>query len=91
MGGAGNFDRSPCGTGTSARLAALYARGAIGPGDSLLVESVIDTQFEARITEECRVGDFQAIVPEITSSAFVTGYHQFLIDSEDPLKHGFAP
>ena len=89
VGGSGNFDRSPCGTGTSARLAALYARGELGPGDSLRVESVIGTSFEAKITEVCKVGDFPAIVPEITTSAFVTGYHQFLIDPDDPLKDGF--
>ncbi len=89
VGGSGNFDRSPCGTGTSARLAALYARGELGPGDSLRAESVIGTSFEAKIAEVCKVGDFPAIVPEITTSAFVTGYHQFLIDPDDPLKDGF--
>ena len=89
VGGSGNFDRSPCGTGTSARLAALYARGELGPGEVLRVESVIGTSFEAKIAEVCKVGDFPAVVPEITTSAFVTGYHQFLIDPEDPLKDGF--
>ena len=89
VGGSGNFDRSPCGTGTSARLAVLFARGELGPGDSLRVESVIGTSFEAKIAEVCKVGDFPAIVPEITTSAFVTGYHQFLIDPDDPLKDGF--
>ena len=89
VGGSGNFDRSPCGTGTSARLAALYARGELGPGDSLHVEGVLGTSFDAKIAEVCKVGDYSAIVPEITTSAFVTGYHQFLIDPEDPLKDGF--
>lgn len=87
--GNGQVDRSPCGTGTSARLAALYARGQIGLDEPLIFESIIGTEFEGKIVEVTKVGKFEAVIPEITGSAFVTGFNQFVVDSEDPLKHGF--
>ncbi|MHA2427937.1 MAG: proline racemase family protein [Candidatus Hermodarchaeia archaeon] len=87
--GKGQIDRSPCGTGTSAKLAVLYARGQIGINEPFIYESIIETLFEGKIVEVTKVGQFEAIIPEITGSAFVTGFHQFVVDSEDPIKHGF--
>jgi proline racemase len=87
--GNGQFDRSPCGTGTSAKLAALYARGQIGMNEPFIYESIIDTLFEGKIVEVTKVGQFDTIIPEIKGSAYVTGFNQFVVDSEDPIKHGF--
>lgn len=87
--GNGQVDRSPCGTGTSAKLASLYARGQIGLNEPFIHESIIGTLFEGKIVEVTKVAQFEAIIPEITGSAFVTGFHQFTVDSGDPLKHGF--
>ncbi|MHA2428420.1 MAG: proline racemase family protein [Candidatus Hermodarchaeia archaeon] len=87
--GNGQIDRSPCGTGTSAKLATLYARGQIGLNEPFIYESIIGTLFEGKIVEVTKVGQFDAIIPEITGSAYVTGFHQFVVDSEDPIGHGF--
>ena len=83
------YDRSPCGTGTAARLALLYARGEIGMGEEFVHESIIGTTFRSRIVQETNVNGYPAIVPEITGSAYITGTHQFFVDSRDPLKEGF--
>lgn len=82
-------DRSPCGTGTSAKLAALYAHGEIGIGEPFVYESFIGSQFKGIIKEETSVGDFKAVVPQITGSAYVTGESTYVIDPDDPLKYGF--
>ncbi len=89
--GAGALDRSPCGTGTSAKLAALYARGEISVGEEFIHESLFGTVMKARVLEETRVGDYPAIIPEITARAYITGFAQFVTDPEDPLKDGFLP
>lgn len=83
-------DRSPCGTGTSAKLAALHARGKIGIGETFVYESFIGSQFKGVIKETTKVGDFEAVVPMITGSAYVLGESTFVIDADDPLKHGFV-
>lgn len=82
-------DRSPCGTGTSAKLAALHARGKIGVGEPFVYESFIGSQFKGVIKETTKVGDFDAVVPMITGSAYVTGEATYVIDPDDPLKYGF--
>jgi proline racemase len=87
--GDGNVDRSPCGTGTSAKLATLHAKGQIGIGVPFIYESVLGTIFTGEILEETTVGSFKAVVPQITGSAYITGFNQFVIDENDPLKHGF--
>jgi len=83
------FDRSPCGTGTSARMAALYAKGKLGLNEEFVHESVIGSLFRGRLVKETKVGDIAAVVPEITGSAYLTGIHQFVIDPRDPYKYGF--
>jgi len=86
----GWLDRSPCGTGTSARLAQLHARGELGVGDTFVNESVIGTRFTGRVVEETTVGGAPAIVPEITGRAWITAMGQYLLDAEDPFPAGFA-
>lgn len=86
----GQIDRSPCGTGTCAKLATLYAKGKLGIGEAFTYESVINTKFVGKVIRETKVGDYPAIVPEITGSAYITGYSQFMIDEKDPVKYGFS-
>lgn len=88
----GWFDRSPCGTGTSARLAMLHGRGLIGVGDEVVNESFIGSRFTARILGEATVGDrpaIPAILPSFTGRAWVTGTAQYLLDPHDPFPAGF--
>ncbi|AWI07600.1 proline racemase [Clostridium drakei] len=87
--GQGQVDRSPCGTGTSAKLADLYARGEIEVGGQIVNESIICTKFIGKILSKAKVGEFDGIIPEITGSAYVTGFSQYLVDPDDPVKHGF--
>lgn len=82
------YDRSPCGTGTSAKLAVLHGKGELEVGQWFASESVLGTRFRARIVRETKVGQFQAIVPEVEGSAWITGFPQFVLDPEDPCVHG---
>lgn len=82
-------DRSPCGTGTSAKLATLHAKGKIGVGEPFVYESFIGSRFTGVILEETTVGEFKAIIPQITGSAYILGESTFVIDPMDPLKYGF--
>jgi proline racemase len=86
----GWLDRSPCGTGTSARMAQLHARGELRIGDPFVNESVIGTRFTGRAVAETTVAGQAAIVPEITGRAWITGMGQYLLDAEDPFPAGFA-
>ncbi|WP_026678993.1 proline racemase family protein [Fictibacillus gelatini] len=83
------IDRSPCGTGTSALLASLYENGKLQEATPFVNESVIGSQFVGTITGTARVGDFEAVIPQIKGRAFITGLHQFFIDPDDPLSAGF--
>ncbi len=83
------FDRSPGGTGTCARMAVLHARGRLAVGGDVFVESVTGGVFRGRILDETTVGTHQAVVPEITGSAHITGIHQFVVDPRDRLQTGF--
>ena len=84
----GAIDRSPCGTGTSAKMACLHAKGKLAIGESFVHESIIGTIFKCRILEETMVGSFPAIILEVTGSAYVTGMHTFVIDPDDPIQEG---
>ena len=86
---AGRLDRSATGTGLSARLAVLHARGQMKVGDSMTHASPIGSTFDGRIVEETRVGDRAAIVPAIRGSAWITGITQVLIDPSDPFPEGY--
>ncbi|MCA8977147.1 MAG: proline racemase family protein [Planctomycetes bacterium] len=83
------YDRSPCGTGTSAKLAVLHAKGELDAGQWFTSESVLGTRFRARVTGATRVGEFGAIIPEIEGSAWITGFSNFHFDADDPCAFGF--
>jgi proline racemase len=83
------LDRSPCGTGTSARLANLWARGALELGQSFVHESIIGTLFEGRVVGLTSVGPHQGVIPEITGRAWRTGEHRFVVAEGDPFPAGF--
>ena len=85
----GALDRSPTGTGVSAHLALLHAKGDLRVGQSLRVESILGTSFGGKIVEETQQGAYPAIIPEIEGRAWLTGRHEFMIDPDDPLKEGF--
>jgi proline racemase len=82
-------DRSPCGTGTAAVMSVIDAMGLLGDEKPFVHESLIGTRFSGRVASRTAVGDYQAIVPEIEGSAWITGEHTFLVDDTDPLKDGF--
>ncbi|MBZ6075550.1 4-hydroxyproline epimerase [Microvirga puerhi] len=83
------IDRSPCGTGTSARMAQLAARGELKEGDDFVHESIIGSTFTGRIEGRAKVGDRDAIIPSIEGWARVTGFNTIVIDDRDPFAHGF--
>jgi proline racemase len=85
----GEVDRSPCGSGTSARLALLHRDGRIGVGEQMIHESVIRTEFGAEVVEETEAYGRPSVVTEVTGSAHRTGYHQFVLDPDDDLGTGF--
>lgn len=85
----GWFDRSPCGTGTSARMAQLHARGELPIGRDFVNESFIGTRFVGRLLEDTSVGGRTAVVPSITGRAWITGTAQYFLDPRDPFPEGF--
>lgn len=87
--GEGQLDRSPCGTGTSAKMAALYSKGKLKISEEFVYESILGTMFRGKVIGETKVGNYSAIIPEITASAYITGFNHFVIDDKDPLKFGF--
>lgn len=85
----GWFDRSPCGTGTSARMAQLHARGELALNQDFANESYIGTRFIGRLVESTSVGDYAAVIPTITGRAWITGTAQYFLDPTDPFPKGF--
>lgn len=85
----GKIDRSPTGTGVSARLAVLHARGEAHVGDTLIARSILDSEFLGRIESETRVGDRTAILPSITGRAWRTGTRRLTLDPDDPWPAGY--
>ena len=84
------IDRSPCGTGTSARMAQLHAKGKLKPGDAFVHESIIGSLFSGRVEREASVGNGKAIIPSIGGWARMTGLNTIFIDERDPFAHGFV-
>ena len=82
-------DRSPCGTGTSAKLATLHHWGELAVGEEFIYESFIGSLFKGVIKETTKVADYDAVIPMITGSCYLTGVATYLIDPTDPLKYGF--
>ncbi|MGH9075191.1 MAG: proline racemase family protein, partial [Acidimicrobiales bacterium] len=85
----GWLDRSPCGTGTSALMAALHARGELGIGEPFVHESIIGSRFVGELIGETMVGDLPGVVPTVTGRAWVTGLNQYVLDPTDPFPAGF--
>jgi proline racemase len=85
----GWIDRSPCGTGTSARMAQLWSRGALALRTPFVHESLIGTRFTGQLLDEVTVAGRAAVVPEITGRAWITGLAQYLLDPDDPFPEGF--
>ncbi len=86
----GRSDRSPTGTGTTARMAALHARGVLGVGGGLTHESIIGSQFHGAIVGETTVGPYRAIEATIRGRAWITGFHQYIVDATDPYPIGYV-
>lgn len=85
----GRFDRSPCGTGSCARLAVMHARGQLKEGEDFRHRSIIGTEFVCRIEETTKVGEFPAVVPSIKGRGWITGTKQVMLDPDDPFPEGF--
>lgn len=85
----GEVDRSPTGTGVSGRAAVHHARGELGLGERITIESILGTSFDVELTGTCEVGGLPGVIPRVTGSAHITGRHEFLISPEDPLAAGF--
>jgi proline racemase len=86
----GAIDRSPCGTGTSARMAVLHAKGRLHIDEDFRHEGILGTVFTGRLLEETRIGDRAAVVPQITGSAWITGVADYVVDPTDPFPEGFT-
>jgi proline racemase len=86
----GRSDRSPTGTGTCARMAVLHARKQMTVGDTLVHSSIIGTEFKGRILAETTVAGHAAIVPAIRGSAWLTGFHSYVLDASDPFPQGYV-
>lgn len=85
----GKIDRSPCGTGCSARLAVLHAKGFLKVGDRFIGRSIIGSRFDCQILRETRIGDKAGIVPTISGRAWITGTHQHMLEPTDPWPEGY--
>ena len=86
----GRLDRSPCGTGTCAKLATLHARAALGNGETLIHESLIGTRFTAEVVRETMIGDRKAVIPRLTGQAWIFGTQELGCDPTDPFPLGFT-
>lgn len=87
--GSGQVDRSPCGTGTSAKMALLHHQGRLAVGEAYRYQSIFGTEFIGSIVAETRIGESTGVIPEISGSAYITGFHQFTADPDDIYKYGF--
>jgi proline racemase len=86
----GTLDRSPCGTGTCARMAVLHAKGRLRLGEDFVHEGILGTTFTGRLVEETTVGPYKAVVPLLSGRAWITGFAQYVVDADDPLPNGFT-
>lgn len=86
----GVLDRSPCGTGTCAKMAALWAKGKLGLNEDFVHEGVLGTTFTGRLERETTMGDYPAVIPTISGTAWITGFAQYVVDPEDPFPNGFT-
>ena len=87
--GESHMDRSPCGTGTTAKMTLLHHQGKLGSGQVYKNASPLGTVFEGRIVKKLAIGEFDGIVGQVRGNAQITGYHQFVMDANDPFPKGF--
>ena len=85
----GKLDRSPCGTGCSARMAVLNARGEMITGDQFVASSVINSRFDCSILKSTKTGKVKSIIPSISGRGWITGTHQLMCDPDDPWPDGY--
>jgi proline racemase len=85
----GSFDRSPGGTGTSHMMAMLIGRGLMRPDETIISEGITGSLFKGRMVRRTKVGEYDAFIPEVAGTAYLTGFHQFVIDPADPQRYGF--
>lgn len=85
----GEVDRSPTGTGVSARMALHYAKKEIGINQPMVIESIVGSKFTGRVVETTKFGPYDAVIPEVEGTAFITGINRFLLNPEDEFKNGF--
>jgi proline racemase len=86
----GVIDRSPCGTGTCARMATLHARGRLRLNEDFSHEGILGTIFTGRLVAETKVGQYPAVVPTLSGQAWITGFASYVVDPEDPFPEGFT-
>jgi proline racemase len=86
----GALDRSPCGTGTSAKMVTMWARGELPLNQDFVHEGILGTTFTGRLVRETKVGNCEAVVPTISGTAWITGFAQYVVDPEDPFPNGFT-
>jgi proline racemase len=86
----GVIDRSPCGTGTCAKMATLYAKGKLGLNEDFRHEGILGTLFTGRLIRETKVGEYQAVIPTLSGRAWITGFTSYVVDPEDPFPEGFT-
>lgn len=86
----GAIDRSPCGTGTCAKMAVMHAKGQLGLGQDFVHEGILGTTFTGRLISQTRVGRLPAVVPTISGQAWITGFSSYVLDPHDPFPQGFT-
>lgn len=86
----GALDRCPCGTGTCAKMATLYAKGKLGLNQDFRHEGLLGTVYTGRLVEEVKIGNYKAVVPTVSGQAWITGFNTYVLDPTDPFPHGYT-
>jgi proline racemase len=86
----GTLDRSPCGTGTCARMTTLYAKGELALGEDFVHQGILGTTFTGRLVERTRVGPYDGAIPTIRGRAWITGFAEYVVDASDPFPNGYT-
>jgi len=86
----GVIERSPCGTGTCAKMASLFEKNMLDVGTDFIHEGILGTTFTGRLVRKTKVGDYDAVVPTITGRAWITGFAQYVVDANDPFPEGYT-
>jgi proline racemase len=86
----GALDRSPCGTGTCGRMAALHARGELALGEEFVHESLLGTTFTGTLRDVTHVASYEAVLPSVSGRGWITGFNQYVLDDDDPFPRGYT-